>query len=136
MKKLLLQFAVLISSASCTLYTQSILYDNQYLEKNNYADPNAPYIGEWTAATGPALTAIKIKGTGDVKICLSNQYFGSQPGKMFKENGKIKMISESGVQHELLSSQSEYLLFSVYGKEGKYYSGKTPEVCKDVFDNF
>lgn len=136
MKVLLLLGAVIFFCVNCTPQFQKDMFDNQYLEKNNYEDPNASYIGEWTAATGPALTAIKINETGNIKICSSNQHFGSSNGKVFKVNGKIKMIFESGSQYEILSTQQGYMLVSSYGKEYKYYTDKVPENCKDVFANF
>ena len=117
----------------CVPNYQNDLLNNQYFEKSIYGVPNAYYVGEWTAATGPALTSIKIMEDGTIKMCSSNEYFGSSNGKVFKESGKIKMIFESGTQFEILSSENGYLNVSSYDQKYKYYSGKVPERCKPIF---
>lgn len=136
MKIQLLFVAVVFFCLSCTPQYQKDMFENQYFEKSNHEDPSASYIGEWTAATGPALTAIKINEIGNIKICSSNPHFGSSNGKVFKEDGKIKMIFESGSQYEILSTHQDHILVNTYSEEYKYYSGKVPEVCKDIFANF
>lgn len=136
MKIQILFFILIFFCFSCTPQYQKDMFDNQYLEITNHEDPSASYLGEWTGATGPALTAIKINEIGHIKICSSNQHFGSLNGKVFKNDGKIKMIFESGSQYEILSTHLDHILVSSYGKEYKYYSGKVPEVCKNIFANF
>ena len=137
MKKLIILLIILIL-ASCVPLPQYMndMMENQYFEKTIFADQNAPYIGEWTGATGPGLTALKINKDGAIKICSSNPHFGNSNGKVFKEDGKIKMIFESGTQNELVSTNKDHLTIISYGKEYKYYSGKVPDICKAVFANF
>jgi hypothetical protein len=83
-----------------------------------------------------ALTAIKINEKGNIKMCTSNPQFGSSNGKVFKENGKIKMIFEGGPQYEVLSVRNDYLIVDYHGHEYKFYSGKVPDNCRDIFDRF
>jgi len=109
---------------------------NQYFEKTTYADPNAYYIGEWTAATGIGLVAIKINPNGNIKMCASNEHFGIGDGKVFKENETIKMIFDAGTQYEIRSLEDEYLLITSYGQEYKHYINQVPERCKEIFSKF
>lgn len=139
MKKLSLPIAVLALLSGCALETPQFMQDqlkNQYFEKKIYADSNAFYIGEWTGATGPGLTAIKINETGNIKMCASNEYFGSSNGKVFKEGGKVKMIFEAGTQYEIVSIEDDHLLITVYDQKYKYYSGNVPDRCKAIFAEF
>ena len=137
MKKIIVLIA-LMTLAGCVPQQQFMqdMEENQYFEKTTYGDQNAPYIGEWTAATGPGLTSLKINKSGDVKICSSLSHFGNSNGKVFKEAGKIKMIFESGFQEEIISSYHFYLIIQSCDKEYKYYSGKVSENCKSVFAKF
>lgn len=138
MKNLLL-IIILVLFSGCALETPQFMQDqlnNQYFEKKVFADPNAYYIGEWTGATGPGLTAIKILENGKIKMCASNAHFGSSNGKIFKENEKIKMIFESGTQYEILSLKNDHLLVTVYEQEYKYYAGNVPERCIPIFSEF
>lgn len=128
--------SILLVTGCTPKIMQDTTMNNQYFEKDIYEDSHALYIGEWTAATEIALTAIKINEKGNIKMCSSNPHFGVANGKVFKENEKIKMIFESGVQYEILSVHKDYLNVDAYGKEHKYYSGKVPENCRDIFDRF
>lgn len=136
MKKvyLLLAFATFLNGCA-PQYIQD-LSKNQYFEKQIYADQNAYYVGEWTGATGPALTSVRINGDGNIKICSSNEYFGASNGKVFIENGKTQMIFESGTQYEIISLEEDHLLVSVYDQKYKFYSGNVPERCKPIFSAF
>lgn len=136
MKPLVSVVMILLVFIACTPQFQKDMMDNQYFEKNILNDPNALYIGEWTGATGPALTAIKINESGNIKMCSSNDYFGNTNGKVFTEDNKLEMIFESGAQYELISIQSDYLIIKAYEQEYKYYSGKVPENCRELFDKF
>jgi len=139
MKKQTLLVGILMLLNGCALVTPQFMQDqsnNQYFEKKTHADPGAYYIGEWTGATGPGLAAIKILGDGNIKMCASNEHFGSSNGKIFKEDGKTKMIFESGAQYEIMSSQSDHLVVTVYDQEYKYYSGNVPDRCKPIFSEF
>ena len=139
MKILILIVTISTMLAGCALSTPQFMQDqinNQYFEKNIYADQNSFYIGEWTGATGLGLTAIKINENGNIKMCASNEYFGSINGKVFKEDGNIKMIFESGAQYEIVSLEGDHLLVTVYDQEYKYYSGNVPDRCKEMFSEF
>lgn len=109
---------------------------NQFFEKEVYPDQNASYIGEWTGATPLGLTSIKIIGNGKVKMCASNEYFGSLNGKVFKEEGSVKMIFESGAQYEIVSQGDNHILVTAYDQTTKYYSGNVPDSCKKTFGKF
>jgi len=109
---------------------------NQYFEKTTHADPTAYYIGEWTAATGIGLVAIKINPNGNIKMCASNEHFGTGDGKVFKENETIKMIFDAGTQYEILSKEEDYLLITSYGQEYKHYANQVPDRCKEIFSKF
>lgn len=137
MKTIVYLVILIIFLSGCTpKIMQDTMMDNKYFEKITHEDPNAPYIGEWTAATEIAITSIKINQKGIIKMCSSNPHFGNTNGKVFKDNGKIKMIYESGVQYEILTVYKDYLIVYAYGKEYKFYSGKVPENCRDLFDQF
>jgi hypothetical protein len=139
MKLLIFSATILALISGCALETPQFMQDqlnNQYLEKNIYTDPGAFYIGEWTGATGPGLAAIKINENGNIKTCSSNEYFGSSNGKVFKEDGKIKMIFESGTQYEIVSLEDNYLLVTVYNQKYKYYAGNVPDRCREMFSEF
>lgn len=110
--------------------------NNQYLEKIVFSDKSAPYLGEWTSATSIGLTAIKIRENGTVIMCSSNQYFGNSNGKVFKEEGKVKIIFESGTQYEILSANADHLITSYQGHDYIFYLGKVPGSCKEIFGRF
>jgi hypothetical protein len=138
-EKQALLVGILMLLNGCALGTPPFMQDllnNQYFEKKIHADPGAYYIGEWTGAIGPGLTAIKILGDGNIKMCASNEHFGSSNGKIFKEYGKTKMIFESGTQYEIVSLQGDHLIVTSYDQEYKYYSGKLPDRCKPIFSEF
>lgn len=134
-------FFSLLFVAGCAPKWMQDQANNQYFEKITYADIDAPYLGEWTAATGTGLSAIKIDAKGNIKMCSSNQaavlpYFSSSNGKVFKEDGKIKMILDMGYQYEIVSVQKDHLIVNGYGQDVKFYSGKVPGNCREVFDKF
>lgn len=112
------------------------ILNNQYFEKTAHEDSKALYIGEWTAATPMKLTAIKINETGNIKMCTSKPQFEITNGKISKENEKIKMIFEVGFQYEVLAVHKDYLIIDYHGHEYKFYSGKVPDNCRDIFDRF
>ena len=80
MKCLRVILLVVVILSGCTLTPP-----NQYLEIQNYADANAPYIGEWTAGVGVGLTALKINKDGMVKACSSNPDAMGMNGKVYKK---------------------------------------------------
>jgi len=136
MKTTVFMITMLLLLSGCTPKFMDDMSNNQYFEKQVHVDSNAYYIGEWTGAIGPGLLAIKINASGNIKMCGANEYFGTSNGKVFKENGKIKMIFESGSQYEILALEKDHLIVSTYGKEYKYYSDKVPDRCKQIFKEF
>ncbi len=102
---------------------------NDYMEVQRYADPAAAYVGEWTAATGPMLTAIRIFPDGRAIMCASVEYYGEMGGKVYRDKDSAGVIFESGVRYELAGIDSGFLLMRSYGTEYRFYAGQVPERC-------
>lgn len=109
---------------------------NEYFDVQNYKDPDAAYIGEWTTTLSGGMVSIKINGNGYFKSCAENEHFGQANGKAFKKGDKIVLIHESGTQEEIIKVEARLLTTKSYSREINYHRDETPERCKEIFRNF
>ena len=125
---------VLLAGCAFNQY-QSDTGDNQYHEKQMFADPSAPYVGEWTASSNVGIRSIKIREDGRIKICLSPSS-GTTFGKVYLDNETPAFIFQTGAKAQIISQEKDILLLEIYGKEEEYYAGLVPEECASAFINF
>jgi len=132
--KYILLSVVLLAGCAFNQYQNDVV-DNQYNEKQLYADSSAPYVGEWTASSNVGIRSIKIKEDGRIKVCLSPSS-GTTFGKVYLEGEKPAFIFQAGGKAQIISREKDILLLQIYGKEEKYYAGMVPEECKTAFSSF
>jgi len=117
---------------------------NQYQEIQNYADANAPYVGEWTAGLGMGLTALKINKDGMVKVCSSNPDAMGINGKVYKRKKRTLIIIENGWLYEIYNMNVDYFMASSARQSStqpgtqhfKFQAGQVPEECIELFKKF
>ena len=131
MKSLRVILLVVVILSGCML-TQP----NQYLDIQNYADANAPYIGEWTAGVGVGLTALKINKDGMVKACSSNPAAMGMNGKVYKDLARTFIIFENGRLYEIYNMNVDYFMAASDLQRFKFQAGQVPEECIELFKNF
>jgi hypothetical protein len=125
-----------IMLAGCTLNQyQDDIADNQYHQKQTHADANAPYVGEWTAATNIGIRSIKIKEDGRIKVCLAPSS-GTNEGKVYMDNGMPAIIIKTGAKVKIISTSKDFLLLEVYGNQEKYHAGLVDDACVSAFSHF
>ena len=126
--------AALIAGCAFNQY-QNDISNNQYYEKQIYADANAAYVGEWSAATDIGIRSIKIKEDGRIKVCLAASS-GTEDGKVYMDNGKPAIIIRTGAKITIVNIDKDFLLLEVYGKQEKYHAGLIDAACVPSFKNF
>ena len=84
----------------------SDIADNQYNERQTYADPSAAYVGEWTAATDIGFRSIKIREDGKIKECLSPSS-GTTGGKVYIEKGSPAFMMKNGAKTRVVSIEED-----------------------------
>ena len=131
MKCLRVILLVVVILSGCTLTPP-----NQYLEIQNYADANAPYIGEWTAGVGVGLTALKINKDGMVKACSSNPEAMGMNGKVYKKLTRTYIIIENGRLYEIFEMNVDYFMATGGTQLFKFQANQVPEECIELFKNF
>jgi len=109
--------------------------DNQYNERQIYADPSAAYVGEWTAATDIGFRSIKVKADGKIKECLSPSS-GTTEGKVYIEEGSPAFMIKNGAKTQVVSIEEDLFYLNRYGEQEKYYAGPVPDACATAFKNF
>lgn len=114
---------------------QDDIAENQYYQKQTHADANAAYVGEWTAATNIGVRSIKIREDGRVKVCLAPSS-GTKDGKVYLENGTPAIIMDTGAKVKIISTDRDFLLLEIYGKQEKYHAGLVDDACVSAFNNF
>ncbi len=117
--------------AGCAV-DDAFLIQNRYLDVNQYPNSNAFYIGEWTGATGPYLTSVKIIANGRARMCASAEYFGQVDGKVFIENGHPKLIFEGGTEYIIGQDNNGNLVLTAYDTPYIYHPGQIPARCGPI----
>lgn len=100
MKCLRVILLVIVILSGCTLTPP-----NQYKEIQNYADEDAPYIGEWTVRVAIGFTALKINKDGMAKVCSSNPDAMGMNGKVYRKLTRTNIIIENGRLYENIRNE-------------------------------
>lgn len=113
--------SILLGSAlalyGCSFHNkQNDLADNQFYEKEIYADSSAPYVGDWAIDSYKWRKTLIINSNGKVKIVLSPGY-GAIDGKIYLEDGNPYFILRDGTKTEIIKNEEDSLYLENYGEQ-------------------
>lgn len=127
-----LPIILLAFCASCATPPFDDMINNRYFEVETYADPEAPYLGEWTTATAGGIYSMKIVESGRAITCTKYQAH-IEDVKVFLDKGIPTIISENGGLERIKGVEGDFLFTDAYGIEIKYHRGDVPDVCQGAF---
>ncbi|MDP2647150.1 MAG: hypothetical protein Q8P24_19625 [Desulfobacterales bacterium] len=110
--------------------------NNKYLKVTPYADQDAAYVGQWTAAIPGGLLCIEIFKDGTGKYCQNNLKGEVQKMalKIYRQSGEgLYMINESGMRFKIREYSDRHIKMTAYGGDSEFERGIKSTYCKDFF---
>ena len=112
------------------------IINNQFDDKQIYADATAGYVGEWISDAEASANPLKITKDGRILMCVLKKKAENVDGKVYIEHGDTTFIFAGGTRYKVVSVDNNLMILDYYGKEHKYYAGIVPDKCVVAFKNF
>ncbi len=134
----LLSIVIVVAGSGCAMdAAMNDLFNNKYLTKKPYDNPNAVYVGTWSANVPGTILCYRIYPDGTAKYCQNKWNGQTEKGyaKVYKDTDDVFIISEPGAIFKIEAYSKDSIRMIAYGKQYEFIPGVKSFACEEFLNN-